>query len=330
MEIRYDRVTMPTRPFDVHHLLSARQHIDPVFLDTPLAGHPALDEMLGCTFVGKVETLNPIRSFKGRGADLFVATALAPGEAFVCASAGNFGQGMARAATRRRLPCIVFAAETANPLKIAAMRQLGADLRLAGADFDAAKETARTYAREQGIRFVEDGAEPEIAEGAGTIGLELAAQVPELDVVTVPLGDGALLTGVGAALRHAAPQVQIIGVVAEQAPALQLSLAQGRVVETERADTIADGIAARTPVPASLEMLQGRYDAIVSVREDDILRAMQLAHDTLGLVLEPAGAVGLAAILVDPARFRGTRVATILTGSNISAELRSRLVHASA
>ncbi len=324
-----DRSSMTSSPsplLDIPRMLTARQHIDPVFLDTPLVDHPALDAELGCALLSKVETLNPIRSFKGRGADLFAATTLRQGETLVCASAGNFGQGLARAATRRGHACIVFAAETANPVKVEAMRRLGAEVRLVGADFDEAKAAARAFAVESGMRFVEDGAEPTIAEGAGTIGLELAAAATTIDTVTVPLGDGALLSGVGAAIRHTAPQIEVIGVVAANAPAVQRSLAEGRVVETEQANTIADGIAARAPVPAALAMLEGRYDAIVAVSEDDIIRAMQLAHEHLGLVLEPAGAVGLAAILAEPQRYHRKRIATILTGSNISIEMRKRLL----
>jgi threonine dehydratase len=316
---------MTPRPIDIARILDARRHIDLVFLDSPLFEHPALDAALGCTLLSKVETLNPIRSFKGRGADLFAATELRAGDTPVCASAGNFGQGLARAARRRGHDCIVFAAETANMVKVEAMRRFGADVRLAGRDFDVAKHAARAFALERGLRFVEDGAEPALAEGAGTIGLELTGAAADLEAVTVPLGDGALLAGVGAALRHTAPRIDIVGVVSEQAPAVQLSLAQGRLVTTEHADTIADGIAARAPVPEALPMLEGRYDSIVAVSEEQIVRAMQLALEHLGLVLEPAGAVGLAAIMADPDRFRGRRVATILTGSNISLEMRSRL-----
>ena len=149
-------------------ILSARQHIDPIFLDTPAVNHPALDDHLGCSLVAKVETLNPIRSFKGRGTELFVATEIRPGDVLVCASAGNFGQGLARAATKRGYPCVVFAAANANPLKVVAMKRLGADVRLVGADFDAAKDAARAYAREAGARFVEDGAEPAMQPVPGT------------------------------------------------------------------------------------------------------------------------------------------------------------------
>jgi threonine dehydratase len=311
---------------DVDSIRSARPRIDPIFLDTPAVNQPALDDYLGCTLVAKVETVNPIRSFKGRGTELFVATEARPGEVLVCASAGNFGQGLARAAATRGYRCVVFAAEGANPLKVAAMRRFGAEVRLAGADFDAAKQAARAYAQEAGARFVEDGAEPAIAAGAGTMGIELAAQAPGLAALLVPLGNGALLAGVGAAFRHAAPQVEIVGVVAAQAPAMQRSLLEERAIETPRADTIADGIAVRVPVPAALAMLQGCYDAIVSVSESGMLRAVQIADEYLGLVIEPAGAAGLAAIAEARDHYRGRKVATILCGGNIAPDLRDRLV----
>lgn len=306
-----------TRMLDVTRILSAAEHIDPIFIHTPLMSHPGLDAELGCSVFVKVETVNPIRSFKGRGTELFVATELRPGDALVCASAGNFGQGLARAAVRRGHACTVFAAETATPLKVEAMRRLGADVHLFGADFDAAKDAARLHARETGKRFVEDGAEPAIAEGAGTIGLEIAAQASHLDTLVVPLGNGALLAGVGAAMRHVAPGVEVVAVVAEGAPAMKLSLEAGQAIETPRAVTIADGIAVRVPVPEALTMLDDRYDAVVAVSETDIIRAMRIIHERLGVVAEPSGAVGVAAILRDPDRFRGRQVATILCGSNI-------------
>src|SRR5205085_11614668 len=131
------------------------------------------------------------------------------GETVVCASAGNFGQGLARAAGRRGQRCVVFAAENANPTKVQAMRRFGADVKLVGTDFDAAKEAAVAYTYQHGLRYVEDGSAPSIAEGAGTIGLELlagSAQAPQrvaqpLDAIIVQLGNGALLAGVGTVLR---------------------------------------------------------------------------------------------------------------------------------
>jgi len=310
---------------DAAMIRAAVAHIDPVYLDTPIARHADLDAALGCTMAAKVETLNPIRSFKGRGADVFVATRLRPGEALVCASAGNFGQGVARAAWQRGHPCTVYAATAANPRKIAAMRGFGAEVILGGADFDAAKLAARAAAQQRGARFVEDGAEPTIAAGAGTIGLELAGADPSLRSVLVPLGNGALLAGVGAALREALPVAEVIGIVAAKAPSMKLSLDSGRLVETASADTIADGVAVRTPVPEALAMLHGLYDSVVSVSEDQIVAAMKLILQTLGLAVEPAGALGVAAVLADRSRFSGRSVATILCGANLSDAIFDRL-----
>lgn len=295
--------------------------IDPVFLHTPLRADAGLDAALGCRLLAKDETDNPIGSFKGRGTELFVATELRPGEAIVSASAGNFGQGLARAATRRGHACTVFAAETANPTKLDAMRTFGADVRLAGADFDAAKAAARHYAEAHRLRFVEDGAEPAIAQGAGTIALELLAAVAP-EVVLVPLGNGALLEGIGSVLRAKLPSAEIVAVVAVGAPAMKLSLEAGHAIETARADTIADGIAVRVPIASRLPQLRRCCDRIVAVDEAQLLQAMRLLRQHLAMVVEPAGAAGVAGILAELERHAGRVVATVLCGKNIHPSLR--------
>ena len=317
---------MPTHT-RIEHILDASRHIDPVFLDAPTLTNVAFDAALRCQLVAKDETANPIGSFKGRGTELFAALALPPGEPVVCASAGNFGQGLARAAIRRGHACIVFAAETANPVKLDAMRRLGAEVRLAGTDFDAAKDAARHHAAASGLRFVEDGSEAELAEGAGTLALELVASTP-FDAIVVQLGNGALLAGVGTAIRHVAPHAKIIAVVAAGAPAMKLSIDAGQVIETDRADTIADGIAVRVPIAATLAHLRACCDDIVAVSDARIFEAMRLIHHHLGIAVEPSGAVGVAAILDDPERFAGRRVATILCGGNLSPAMRDRLLAA--
>jgi threonine dehydratase len=306
-------------------IAAAPSQIDPVFLNSPVLKATSLDGSLGCQLLAKVETQNPVGSFKGRGTELLAATALSPGQSVVCASAGNFGQGLARAAVRRGHACVVFAAENANPMKIEAMRRFGADVKLVGSDFDAAKQAARTYASKHGLLFVEDGSEEPIAAGAGTIGLELVA-TERFDAILVQLGDGALLAGVGTVLRELAPRTEIIAVVAANAPAMKLSLEAGRAIQTEKANTIADGIAVRIPIPGTLELLRRCCDDIVAVEEAAMVQAVRLAHRDLGLVLEPAGAAGIAAIMADPARFRGRRIATLLSGGNLSNELRAQLL----
>jgi threonine dehydratase len=303
----------------LERIARAATAIDPVFLNTPQFLSEPLSEALGLRLVVKVETLNPIRSFKGRGAEWVVANL--PAEArLVCASAGNFGQGMAYAARRRGRALTVFAATRANPLKVARMRALGAEVRLEGEDFDAAKLAARAFAEDAGATFVEDSRDPGTAEGAGTIGLELAKWPEPFDAMLVPLGNGALLAGVARWVKAHSPHTQMIGVAAAGAPAMERSWRAGRLETTERIATIADGIGVRIPVPEALEDLAGVVDDVLLVEDAAMLQAMRQAHEQLGLVLEPSGAVGLAAATVFGARFQGRLVATILCGGNLTPE----------
>jgi threonine dehydratase len=311
-------------PLSIARIEQAAGVIDPVWRQTPQFADDGLAELVGAEIVVKVETLNPIRSFKGRGAD-YLMRDLAAGQAVVCASAGNFGQAMAYAGRVRGIPVRVFAATTANPAKVARMRQLGATVELTGTDFDEAKDAARTYARERPeCLFVEDGDEPRIAEGAGTIGVELAPLQP--GTVLVPVGNGALVCGVGTWLRARSPGTTVIGVCAAAAPAMADSWRAGRPVPARSAQTIADGIAVRVPVPAAVEWMASCVDDVVLVTEDEIMAAVFALRDTLGLLVEPSAAVGVAAAMTG--NFAGQRLATIITGANLSAGLRATLTGA--
>ncbi|KJV08637.1 threonine dehydratase [Elstera litoralis] len=292
--------------------------IDPVFLNTPFWSHPAADAALSLPLAVKVEGLNPTRAFKGRGTDWFLAGLAPSDQLLVSASAGNFGQGLAYAARARSRRVILFAATTANPLKIEAMRRLGAEVRLEGHDFDAAKAAARTFAEQQDGLFIEDGAHPRIAEGAGTMALEMTRARLEFDTVLVPLGNGALLTGIGAWLKAERPGVRVIGIVAAAAPAMRLSWEAGHPITTANAATIADGIAVRAPVPYALACMPATVDAVWEVSEASLRAAMRFCHEYYGLVVEPAGAAGVAAALEHKGRLAGHRLATILCGSNLS------------
>ncbi len=292
----------------------AAQCIDPVFLHSPQYQYGPLNDALRCHVVLKVETLNPIRSFKGRGADLLVQRASGP---LVCASAGNFGQAMAYAARKRGLPLTVFASVNANPFKIERMRALGGTVMLHGADFDAAKETARNWAAEQGQRFVEDSRDVETAIGAGTIGLELLQSEIDLDVLLVPVGNGALINGIGRAYKDSASAARIIGVQAQGAPAMIESWRARRKVSHASMNTIADGIGVRLPVEEALEDLYPVMDDGVLVSEAGILQAMQLLFHVAGVVVEPSGAVAVAALL-EHQRFQSMKVGVILCGSNLT------------
>lgn len=298
----------------------AARQIDPVFLNSPQYESEALGEVLGLRLTLKLETLNPLRSFKGRGADFLVGQLRVQGEVphLVCASAGNFGQAVAYAARKHGLPVTIFAARSANPFKVARMRAFGADVRLEGEDFDAAKLAAKAFARETGARMLEDSLDPETAEGAGTLGLELLAlrEVPE--VLVVPLGNGALINGIALAVKASRPDVRIVAVQAVGAPAMVESWRTGKIVVTERAETLADGIAVRLPVPEAVADMASLVDDAVLVSDAAILRAMKLVQEHVGIVAEAAGAVGVAALLEHADVFRGRHVGTVICGSNVT------------
>ncbi len=307
---------MKDHRLSLERIENAARTIDPVFLNTPQFESEPLSEELGMRLILKVETVNPIRCFKGRGADFLVSNLPADSPPLVCASAGNFGQGLAYAARKRGIPIVVFAAETANPLKLDRMRKLGADVRLFGHDFDAAKEHASKFADQTGGCYIEDGREPAIAEGAGSIAVELCRWKDPLDFVLFPLGNGALLAGVGRWMKAHSPATRVVAVCAANAPSMALSIREGIVRSTETADTIADGIAVRIPVPEALGDLADVVDDVVLVEDDAMVEAMRLVFERHGLVLEPAGAAGVAAAMVFRDRFRGGRVATLLSGGN--------------
>lgn len=313
----------PRPRLSLDSIVAAAAGIDPVFRDSPQYDCEPLSASLGCELRLKLELLNPIRSFKGRGADWFLSRRLARGErgALVCASAGNFGQALAYACRRHGVALTVFAATQANPLKLERMRALGAQVRLHGEDFDAAKAAARTRAASSGDVLVEDGLDAAISEGAGSIAVELLRDDPVVDVLVVPLGNGALLNGMAHWCKARSPATRVIGVVSRGAPAMARSWRAGRgatPVSTDRVDTIADGIAVRVPIIEAVADIHGVVDDVVEVDDAHLVAAMRLIHRHVGVVVEPAGAAGIAAVLAAPQAFHGRRVASVLCGGNLT------------
>jgi threonine dehydratase len=324
---------MPAAPADrapladaAHRLSLARIEeaaalVDPAFLNSPARLSPVLSELLGCELTLKDETANPIGCFKGRGAEYFVARLIAHGERapLVCASAGNFGLAMAYACAARDLQLTVFVAENASPAKVEGIRRHGARIVAEGRDFDAAKIAARAHAQASGLHFVEDGVAPAIAEGAGLIARELLAQ-GEYDALLVPLGNGALLAGVARWSKACSPRTEIIGVCSAGAPVMYERLRNPHMTapDPERTDTIADGIAVRVPVPEALEDLRPLVDDVLLVDDAQLLRAMRVLQQAEDLMCEPSAVAGLAALAAQPERYARRRVATVLTGRNLT------------
>lgn len=289
---------------------AAVAEIPDAFLRTPQFAAEHLSAELGRSVVVKVETLNPIGSFKGRGTTLLTRK-LDPGREWVCSTAGNFGQGVAFAARERGAKVQVFISPAVPAGKVASMRRLGATVTVA----ERATAAAREHAAERDERqLVVDGLDPAMAEGAGTIGVELARAGP-FDVAIVQLGDGALISGVACWLKSVSPETRVIGVCASGSPAMARSFAAGRPIADPGTGTIATAIAIEEPVPASFARVQVFVDDVVLVSDDDLRAAMTLIGDSLGVLVEPAGAAGVAALQRYGGEIAGDRVAVVLTGA---------------
>jgi threonine dehydratase len=315
---------------DAHDALSpeairrARTGIDPVFLDSPQYVHEGLSARAGVPVIVKVETVNPIRCFKGRGTwvalhGLAGEGRVGPDRAVVVASAGNFGQGVAYAGRALGVPVVVFASRNANRAKIARMRALGADVIEAGEDFDDARTACEAYASANDAELLVDGDDPRIAAGAATMGLEIgdavqAGVLPAPVVALIPVGNGALINGIASGLRPGVPACRIVGVQAEAAPAMTLSWRAGRPIDTATAATYADGIAARVSIPSAVALMAGRVHDMVLVSEAALHAAQDVLTDELGITVEGAAAAAWAGLETIP-RPAGPAL-LVITGSN--------------
>lgn len=304
---------------------AAHDRIPAAFRATPQYIHEGLSARLGTPVIVKVETTNPIRSFKGRGTWIAIAALAAEGRIttdrpVVCVSAGNFGQGVAYAARALGVPAVVFCSVNANRGKVARMRALGANVIEVGEGFDDARGASEAWAVDHGAELLVDGDDPRISTGAATLALELtdaieAGDLPAPVVASIPVGNGALLNGVGSWLRETLPTCRVIGVQAERADAMTRSWHAGAPVDTESADTYADGIASRIAIPRAVELMAGRVDDMVTVSEDALRAAQAVLIDELGVTVEGAAAASWAGLVVqDPP---SGPALVIVTGSNV-------------
>lgn len=295
------------------------QELSPEFVGTPQYECEPLGNALGCSITLKIETMNRLRCFKGRGTEAAIMEAMQDGsKEFVCASAGNLGQAVAYCSRARRASAVVVASRSANAAKLKRIEELGAKLELVDGDIELARETAREIAK-SGPYLIEDSENVATCEGAATIGLELADRESRpFDVVLIALGGGALATGVGYVIKQRCPETEVVCVQPHGAPALTWSWRAKAVVNTESTNTIADGVAGRFPIPEVLDDLLEIADDALLVDESSIVRGISMLYHHSGLVVEPSAALGIAAIIENADEFRGRRVATILCGSNVA------------
>ncbi len=291
----------------------------------PTAQHswPLLSAALGAEAVVKHENHTPTGAFKLRGAITFIDWLKrthpdVPG--IITATRGNHGQGQPREALAAGLRAVVYVPRGNSTEKNAAMRAFGAELIEHGADFDEAREEAFRMAEAEGL-FPVPPYHRELVRGVATYALELFGARPDLDVVYVPIGCGSGICGLISARDALGLSCEIVGVVAEGADAVRRSVAAGRPVETDRAETIADGMAVRVPVREAFEVYSRGAARIVAVSDEEIAEAMRLMFRATHNVAEGAGAAALAAAMAERGRIRGRKVGLILSGGNVDSDL---------
>ncbi|MBA3475372.1 MAG: threonine/serine dehydratase [Actinobacteria bacterium] len=300
-------------------VLEARRRISPYLRPTPLYSYGGLDELLGAEVWVKHENHQPVGAFKVRGGVNLVVQ-LDDDErrrGLIAASTGNHGQSVAYAARLFGVEARVCVPEGANPVKLDSMRALGAGLIEHGKDFDAAREHCEQLAEEHGYRYVQSGNEPLLIAGVGTETLEILEERPDLDVIVVPVGGGSGAAGACIVAKAVRPEIEVIAVQSEAAPAAFRSWQARALVEDESA-TYAEGLATRVPFELPQAILRAHLDDFVLVSDEEIRRANRLMIEHTRNLVEPAGAAPLAAALKLSERLKGKRVALVCSGGNIS------------
>jgi len=300
-------------------VLDARRVIAPYLEPTPLRRYPLLDEQLGLELFAKHENHLPTGAFKVRGGINLVARLDAETRAAgVCAaSTGNHGQSVAYAASLFGVAATIFVPRGANPVKVASMRSLGAEVVEHGADFDEARERCADFAAARGARYVHSGDEPLLIAGVATATLEILEKAPEIETMIVPIGGGSGAAGACVAAKAIRAEIEVIGVQSEAAPAAYRSWREGELVE-DQMGTFAEGLQTRVAFELPQRILARRLDDFVLVSEDELRSATLRLLEVTRNLIEPAGAAAYAGAVKLRDRLAGRRVAVVCSGGNIS------------
>jgi threonine dehydratase len=307
---------------EIPHLgdvLEARAMIAPYIDPTPLRRYPLLNELLGADVFAKHENHLPTGAFKVRGGINLVARLDAGMRAAgVCAaSTGNHGQSVAYAASLFGVAATIFVPRGANPVKVASMRSLGAEVIEYGADFDEARERCAQVAAERGARYVHSGDEPLLIAGVGTATFEILEREPEIEVILVPVGGGSGAAGACITAKAIRPSVEVIGVQSDAAPAAYRAWREGELVE-DQMRTFAEGLQTRVAFALPQRILARHLDDFVLVTDDELRAATLRLIEVTRNLIEPAAAAPLAAALDLRERLAGRKVALVCSGGNIS------------
>ena len=306
----------------------AQKYLMKYFARTRLIAAPFLSQSTGKRVFLKLETELPTGSFKVRGAFWALAQRMKKGRAreVVASSTGNHGAAVAYAAKEFGIAARIFLPANCNPVKRRRIAALGAEIvESGGGDLASAFELAAEYAKQPEVFFLNDATDADLPAGPATIGCEILDQFPQVSAIFVPMGDTALIRGIAAATKQIAPKVKIIGVQTERAPAYYLSWKENKVVGTETCDTIADGLATRTPEVANVRDVKNLVDDVVLVSEEQMLGAIEALLLEEHVLAEPAGAASTAA-LVKSSGGCGDCPVLVVSGANISREVLKRAV----
>jgi len=324
-------MTTRTSAPDLAEVRLAAQRVGEVIEHTPIQTSRVLREILGSPVYLKLESLQRTGSYKIRGAYNRLAQLSDEERArgVVAASAGNHAQGVALAAQQLGIKATIFMPVGVALPKLLATRGYGAEVQMEGAIFDETNAAAQRFAAETGAVFIPPFDHPDIIAGQGTLALELWEDIPDVDTVVVPIGGGGLAAGVAGTIKQLAAEagrtVRVIGVQAENAAGMVASLAAGEVVTADISPTIADGIAVARPGELTFQIIRDHIDEVVTVTDDEIARALVILLERAKLVVEPAGAVGVAAVMTERITGTGT-TAIILSGGNIDPLMMERVI----
>ena len=320
---------MDTRLIALKKIQEAKERIASIAVETPFSYAPYLSEIAKCSLYLKKENLQTTGAFKIRGAYNKIATLSSKERqrGVVAASAGNHAQGVALSALRFGIDATIVMPESTPLTKIDGVKHYGAKVILEGANYDEAYRFATQYAAKNDLSFIHPFEDEEVIAGQGSIALEMLHHHPNLDAIVVPVGGGGLISGVASAAKQLKPDIAIIGVSASGAPALKNSYELGRAVDSAKVRTIADGIAVRDASPVTLKYILESVDSFISVDDEEIASAMLFLLEKQKLVVEGAGAVGVAALLHNHLpQLQGKQVGVILSGGNVDVTLLSVII----
>ena len=314
---------------DVKKIYKAKERIKDIIVDTPFSYIPYLSEISGCEVYFKKENLQVTGAFKIRGAYNKIASLSDEQRAcgVVAASAGNHAQGVALSASKFNIKAVIIMPESTPLTKVNGVKYYGAEVILAGANYDEAYAYAIEYGKKNSLTFVHPFEDEDVIAGQGTIALDILDKCKDLDAVVVPVGGGGLISGMACALKSINPNIEVIGVGAAGAPALKNSYELGRAVDSISVRTIADGIAVRDTSPITLKYMLESVDKFISVDDEEIASAILFLLEKQKLVVEGAGAVGVAALLHNKLEhLKGKKVAVVLSGGNMDVTLLSVII----